>query len=381
MRKKSLFLVAIGALLLGSCSNDEENLAVKSGTPATLSLTLTGTNADTRALGSTSTPTLIEENKIQTIVVGLFKTDNSTDVIYELSYPSGYTASTPINVTGRIIQGSGDSGFRNIIVVANAPNNHFSGIATKSAFENRVIALTQTKDKLPMTGTATVTLQANQTVNLTTPIPITRLVARINLISLKTDFESGGQYASSTFHADEIFLYNAMSNCTVNGVYTDPVHGWVSTPPYHGVTGLYDDVNLATPINYPSTTGDFHYFYTFPNLFPASITQSFLDGPFTGYTRLVIGGTFDVDGDGSTLGDQNRVYYPVIVNRVGLEANLNIPAGIGIGVKRNTVYKVAVTIKNKGVDNPEIVIDPAFLKITVTPQDWDVTIPEQIVIF
>jgi len=380
MKNRFLFLVGIGALLaMSSCSKDEENLVVKSGEPATLKLTLKGTDVNTRALGSPISPTQTEENKIQRIVVGLFKTDGSTDVIFEKEYTSGYTAGTPIEITGRIVQGSGDSGSRDIIVVANAPANHFRGITTKGAFEGKELDLTQTKDLLPMTGTSTVTLQANKTVSpAVNPIPITRLVSRIDLISLTTAFEPGGQYANATFHADEIYLYNAMSKCGVDGASSTLIHGWLNATPPTVVTGLYDTVDLlgslSSPINYPTTLGDFHFFYTFPNLFPTIIDEPFLNGQFTGYTRLVITGIFKANG----TGDGERVYYPIIINRVGTTAELNTSTGVGIGVKRNTVYQVAAIIKNKGVDNPDIVINPAYLNITVTPVNWDVLLPQTV---
>lgn len=381
MKNRFLFLVGIGALLaMSSCSKDEENLVVKSGEPARLSITLKGTSVDTRALGNTTSPSVAEENKIQRIVVGLFKTDGSTDVIFEKDYTSGYDGSV-IEVTGKMVQGS-DNGYRDIIVVANAPQYHFNGITKKSDFENRKIDLTQTKDFLPMTGTSSVTLESNKTVTISSPIQITRLVARISLVNIVTAFEPGGLYANSKFHADQVFLYNAMSKCEVDGTYSDPVHGWSAIPPYQGVLGLFENVDLSTPINYPTTTGDFLYFYAFPNLFPTSIDQAFLDGPFTDYTRLVIGGTFDLDGVTSTPNtDLSRVYYPIIVNRVKLLSELNVPIGVGIGVKRNTVYKVAAVIKSKGVDNPDIVINPAYLNVTVTPVAWDLTIPTQTVTF
>ncbi len=381
MKSRFLFLVGIGVLLaMSSCSKDEENLVVKSGEPAKVSITLKGTNIDTRALGNTTAPSVTEENKIQRIVVGLFKTDGSTDVIFEKDYTSGYDGSI-INVTGRLVQGS-DNGYRDIIIVANAPTNHFKGIANITDFENTKIALTQTKDLLPMTGTSSVTLEPNKTVTISSPIQITRLVARINLVNIVTAFEPGGLYANSTFHADQIFLYNAMSKCEVDGTYSDPVHGWSAIAPYQGVSGLFENVDLSTPINYPTTAGDFLYFYTYPNLFPTSIDQAFLDGPFANYTRLVIGGTFDLDGVTSNPNtDASRVYYPIIVNRVKLVSEINISAGVGIGVKRNTVYKVAAVIKSKGVDNPDIVINPAYLNVTVTPVAWDLTIPTQTVTF
>jgi hypothetical protein len=372
MKKKSLFLVAIGALLLSACDYDE---VVQDKIPATLKLTITGTNVDTRSFTAPS-PTQAEENTVNRVTIGLFKPGGATDVITEL-LPGDLTVSGTTNlIYDATVQGyitGSESADRDIVVVINAPAKHFAGATTKIAFITRALSLTQVKNNLPMSGVGTTTLVANQTVGPVT-IQAARMVARVDLQSLSSAFDPAGQYANASFIADEIFMYNAMNTSTIDCATTQiPSHGWlqdpVPIPPILYNPNLGDEINQT--FTGSTTYNTKHYFYTFANLFMDNLNYpNNLNGSFMMATRLVIGGIFKVNA--ADPGD--RVYYPVILNRVLQSGDLT--ATKGIGIKRNTIYQISATIKNKGGVTPTTIIDPATLGVKIDVLDWEPTVPQ-----
>ncbi len=371
MKRKSLFLAALGVLLLSSCDKD---LVVQDSVPATLKLTITGTDVDTRST-VTPLPTQIEENTVKRVTIGLFKSDGggATDVIKEF-LPGDLTVINS-NTYQTSVQGSitnNESGARDVIVVVNAPAGHFAGATTKTAFISKALTLTQERNNLPMSGVCTAILTANQTVG---PViaQVSRMVARVDLVKLSSAFDPAGQYAFASFKADEVFMYNAMTTSSTDCLNTQfPGHGWFEAlPPTLYLPNLRDAIDQTFTGNTDYTTR--HYFYTFANLFTTNLLLlNNLDGPFTMATRLVISGKFKANA--SDPGDGERVYYPVIINRLLPPA---VPADpLGIGVKRNTIYQITAVIKNKGGVTPITIIDPATLGVKVEVLDWEATIPQ-----
>jgi hypothetical protein len=378
MKNRFLFLVGIGALLaMSSCSKDEENLVVKSGEPATLKLTLKGTDVDTRA--TTPLVSQTEENKVNRVTVGLFKTNTGevgkTDIIKEFVFATGIPSI--IEIKGAIIRGTSDIGNRDVVVVANADANTFAGATTKDAFLSRLINLKQTMTNLPMVGGGNKTLSTDINTPATLTLDLTRMVARVQLSSLKTDFDPAGQYPNAKFKADGIYLYKANGTSQVNGTVSNPLDGWIYQDPASSGNYPLRDV-FATPIEVPKSPAPAyttnHYFYTFPNEFPTPIDPDFVNA-----TKLVIRGTFDVDGDFLTTYDQSTSFYPVVVNRIlGTLTPQQILDGYNKGIKPNTIYSISVVIKNIGVGGPDVIIDPGYLNVTVEPKDWALTIEQPV---
>ncbi len=363
MKKRFLFLVGIGVLLaMSSCSKDEENLVVKSGEPATLTLTIKGNNVSTRISGSLPDYNSTE-GKINDVIVGLFDASGNTDVI---SY--GTLVDNKITIKGT-------PGPRTIIVVAN-PNSatQFAGTTNITDFRHKSLILpsTQVSDDLPMAGETTYTLVANSTVS--TSITVKRLVARVQLIGLSTQFDPNGQYNNATFQATKVFMFNAMSKSYVDGTVTsEPWQGWSNTLllPSPLVTptfnlSLGNDLNLAFP---GATYSPNNYFYTFANILPAAQSVTELNNA----TRLVIQGEFDPDGSGTSFA-ASTVYYPIIVNRDVT------PTIEDSGITRNNIYSYTVVIKNKGVNDPITILDPASITLTVSVDPW-ITYTDQSVEF
>ena len=124
---------------------------------------------------------------------------------------------------------------------------------------------------------------------------------------------------------------------------------------YEAVSSHTANTELTTP----------YYFYAFPN---ASATP----------TKLIIKGTFDADGTGSTSVPVTR-YYPITINKK--QANTTITEGEGTdkgSIAANTRYVLTAVIKGEGVDDDSKEIDPATLKLTVTVADWELTINQNV---
>jgi len=372
MKRKSLFLAALGILLLNSCDKD---LVVQNSVPATLKIAITGTDVDTRST-VTPSPTQADENTVNRVTVGLFKPDGggAVDVIKEYQLSDLTVVNT--NTYQASIQGSitdSEIGNRDVIVVVNAPAGHFAGLTTKTAFITKALNLTQVKNNLPMSGVTTAKLVANQVVGPIT-VSVSRMVARVDLVSLSSAFDPVGPYANASFTADEVFMFNAMTTSTLDCLTTQfPGHGWLQDP-LPDLPVIYNP-NLGDVINKTfigsTTYNTMHYFYTFANLFTTNLIVDKINGPFTMATRLVISGMFKVDKN-NTLDTGTRVYYPVIVNRVLKSADLTTTKGIG--VNRNTIYRISATIKSIGGTTPTTIIDPAYLDFNIEVKDWDLTI-------
>ena len=358
MKNRFLFLVGIGALLaMSSCSKDEENLVVKSGEPATLSLNLKGSSVDTRVVG---TLTGEEDNTISTVVVGVFRNDGNAldglaDAIENVTVNSGLV-STKVKCT---------AGSRDIIVVANASGTDYDLLktaTTKAQFLATILNLSdkgQSSSKVLMTGNAQFDLVAGDN---SKPINVTRLVARVQLTSLKCSFTKS--YANAVLEVDKIFLHNALFYYSVDG--TAPVSPVFRTG-YDLVTpASLLDTNLKDVISTPySLAGDGgneyltknHYFYTFPN-------------GLTTPTKLVISGKFYPNG---TSGAFNYVYYPIDVNKDQVYTGTPpvLVPNTGVGILRNTIYSISAKIFRPGVTDPDKPLDPASISLTITVTPWN----------
>lgn len=368
MKNRFLFLVGIGALLaMSSCSKDEENLVVKSGEPATLSLTLKGSSVDTRVVGTLASEA---DNTIGNVVVGVFRDDGDAlngyaDAIGDVLV-SEETASNPRAFyipSGSEIKVT--AGKRDIIVVANASTADFEQLrtaTTKSDFMNKVLVLAdknQDKNKLLMTGVkedAVVTKAGPNSISL----EVTRLVARVQLVSLKSSFTNS--YSSAVLTVDRIFLHNALFNCPVDASVPNPKSfytGWDAAPTAYDETYNENLKDVTTYLMTGNPTDSYlannHYFYTFPN--------GILD--LTKATKLEISGMFDPDGTTGPIVPY-RVYYPIVVNGDAVSGN----AHKGIGIERNYVYSISATIFRPGVTDPDKPLDPASISLTITVTPW-----------
>lgn len=366
MKKENFLCAALMAVaLLCSCSNvangpNEE----QSGT---LKLTVTGTPVS-RATGEV--PTQADENTVASVTVGLFDhTSHVATSITEGTLTSG--AITISNVPASTTQ--------DVIVVANAPSEAFAGATTLDAFRAKTMALTQTSKNLPMSGEVTGTaIKVGSTVSAT--VNISRLVARVQVTSISTNFSKVGAYANATFTLDKVFLYNAASTSAVgilaSGtqlVTSNFVHGYDGTKV--GYSSLLDQLSTPQAITSTAYTAKYYY-YAFENYFP-TVSGGITEGNKTSATKLVLAGTFCPDAVNAS-GTTYYVYYPVVVNRNQTGTTIDNTSVNNTGIQRNNIYSIAATISGIGVSSPAEFIEPSNLNVQVTVSDWNLTVNQTV---
>lgn len=358
-------VLAMATLSLAACSSEESENIIKhpEGTPATLELTLTGTPANTKATGTLPSDDDNGEKKIVRVAVAIFDANGKALTVQETTYNN---SKLTINcVPGR----NPCTG----IVVANAPAGTFANVKTKTDFIAKTVPLTQTHTELPMSGdikensSTSFSLTAGSTQALTAEL--SRLVARVSVKSIKTDFASNGQYAAATFKLKEVFLHNGNTLSTVAPAapaVSAAKTGWNTTPPQANyLAGFNDALPAAVTMagaSQPHTTN--YWFYTFANSSTATPT------------KLVIYGEFDEDGMGQSAAQD--VFYPVVVNKAQPGTSITGGGSGDATIAPNSTYAISATIKGKGAPDPDTDINPAVLDLTVTVASWALTITQEV---
>ena len=218
------------------------------------------------------------------------------------------------------------------------------------------------KDK---NGNATFTLSAGDNEGITAQL--SRLVARVSISSIKTDFDPKGQYSAASYELKNIFVRNAIKEVIPGtGEYSTTKMG---APAY--LSGNYDSSSgtadyLANTISPAVDVKNEHqtnyWFYVLPN-------------EETTHTALVLEGTFKKNASdaGSTI------YYPIIVNKNQAGTNITGTAGTGTSnITRNNTYAIKATIKNIGTTDPMGDITPTSLELTVNVATWALNITQDV---
>ncbi len=403
--KTSIYLLAVlGGSLLASCSSDSITPQPEPGQTARIEVTLTGSNTGTRANGSTlPVDGAADEQKVNNIVIGIFKnSDGSIVTIQDLSSPKVGTTDADKNVITCPLTGTSDVTCTGV-VVANVPASSITALkssTTKTDFLSKTISLEkatstnsdgtapQLSANLPMSGDIKETTVSSFSL---TPggtktglsVQLTRMASRITLTSLGANFTSSA-YPNAKFKLQRVLLRDAIASTNVTTSATAS-SAMPSSPSY--LTGggtwsgtawdesanpyLFDDLGTALEITSSTTLpgGNYYWFYAFAN-----------DGS-SSPTSFVIQGIFDVDGDFDTTGDASTVFYPVIVNKnqPGTTYSGGATTGTTTGsISRNTLYNLAVTLKNKGVSSPTENINPANLEINVSVAGWPAAIVQTV---
>lgn len=383
-------LAALPVLLLlllfgSSCS---ESGTLSNGEEAEKSVTLRISGASYGGSRSSGTPS--DESLVNNLIIAVL--DGSTvEDIREIKAPSVSSGSITQEITYR-------ASAPLIRVLANVPASTFTGLTTKAAFDAALADLDYTTGSysdgtftpavgsssstglqesglLPMAGTAgTVGSDGTATVNLY------RLVSRISLTSVRTDFSSSGPCAGWTFRIDQVYLANVPTRSTftsewdtagggISAVTSVPCQGeTVNVSSYRSYlgTGVLTDVD-ATAQAY---TGN-PYFYVFPN----SSTV------FSGQMRLEIKGELR-DASGTSKG---ICYYPVVINRsqAGTQisnSNSGDSSHSGSGtVGANRTYALGVTLKTRGATSAEADLNPSDIDLSVTVSGWSSVLTQNVV--
>lgn len=342
-----MIFAAVAALMMSACTNEAQEVTATE--EATLQVQVLGEASDTRATGTL--PGEDDDNTITRVTVGLFdKATGKTDVISEGTLDAN-----------KRIEIKGTEGDRDIIVVANAPAKTFAGVMTIADFRTKTLSLTQDKTLIPMSGESTASVALVGGEKKTADVEISRLVARVQLISVKTAFDASGQYANASFKMDKVFLYNAKSTSTVAAtpVTTDLVHGHDGQAV--GVASLLDAITAVSIGTDAITTP--YYYYAFAN----GATKATA-------TKLVIAGYFKADATSAEV----YVYYPGVINRAQDGTDIDGNTDSHTGIVRNNTYSVKATIKSIGVDSPAKFMEPAALDLGITVAKWKLNLVQEI---
>ncbi len=374
MNRFLYLFVILFAIGFSSCSKDDVSVT-ETGEPASLKLVFASSgHVSTKTSGvipATSGDETQVEGKINRMLVAVFKctqsTPNDKDPVEKIQEFFNVTGS--VDITGLT------AGNRSVIVVANYGDAAAAALKlalTRKAFLDQTLSLevtttnfnstdhtesfngAQVNSYLPMSGEAKIAAGSNvidlSVQNPTASVELSRLVSRVSINSITTNFE--GPYANAVFVLKNIYMYDALATSRVGlGSITLP-----SSMTYLSGFGGSPTSFLSDAIADYSLTGsagsytDPHYFYVFPT-----------DANSANPVKLILYGTFDIDGAG--VNTPIDTYYPIVINKTG---------GVGDGtVVRNTRYALTAQIKGIGSTGPDIDIVPANLSLSVTVKEWD----------
>lgn len=338
------FAAASAAMLINtSCTKEQGMEEVVQTSTVKISITGPATKGTGAAFNNQ-----VEDNMVKRLEVFIFNTDGEN--AGELDSYKRFD--NPSTLSG--LEMKATVGTKEIYVVANSHKENWNGVVKLDIFKNQVANLTDDNLKdFVMTGYIQKRLDPSATVSLS----IERLAAKVVLQSLKTDF-ANTPYEGMKLSNIKIYLTNVhakkhfwngseasvgvilnstklvpadTSSCTMRGMIADVVNGEVGDAGH----------NIS------------HSFYAFENLAETETST-------TRFTRLVI----QADLNGKTY------YYPVNVN----QPYFGYVAGNGHkGIKRNTEYRISVTVKRPGATDPDATILFGTLTATLTIADWVTT--------
>ncbi len=341
--KKLLFALAALAFL-ASCSKENSPAAgeVHEGEIARINLNIVRSqDISTKASGSAH-GVQNDDNTVKTLEVFIFSSDNTLDTYKK--FDNVGSSLTGLQVTAR-------TGLKKIYVIANSHVSSWAGVTTLAEFGKKVSDL-KSEGLKSFTMTGSVNTEVKSSSNVT--IPVSRLVGRVKLGSLKTAF-AGTPYAGKTLSNVKIYLTNVYGSKTfVSGA--DP-----ASPLVLNANALIASdtsgfsIGAAIAEVFSGTVGDAgdtkqHYFYCYENLLEAETSSK-------KFTRLVIQG----DLEGSTY------YYPIQINRDNYGY---APANGHKGVKRNTSYTYNVVINRPGSSSPSEDISSGTVSLSVSVENW-----------
>lgn len=309
MLKQLFYAACAAAFILAGCAKVNPDCTTSDDELQVLTISVTSEDpsADTKVYGESA-----EDAKINNVQAFIFNRYG----LFETSATS----------TTSVVRCSCTAGEKQVIVLVNAgPETGVRDIADLSA---RTVDLADCDiNNLVMVGQGSVTVGSSTGV----PITVKRLASKVVLgdvyLSFADKFHNG-----ISFELKSVYLINAASH---RAYIDDNVSsGWYNEDGYEAATCpsfLYDAVTdglMNLTVTQYSTD---HYFYCYSN----STSKS---------TRMVI----EVEIDG------HMYYYPIVLNDLA----------------PNNSYYYTVTIKNYGLDSPDMTFDKMNLNVSVTVTPW-----------
>lgn len=375
MRGLNISLLLLSTILLGtSCSDNDNQDDLENGT-ASLRISVQGQPTSAQGLQS---PRSIgsSENKprVESIVSNftVFVFNFSTG---DLEKSQSFTYAEN-NLTGEITDLS--TGTRkHIVALVNVPDN--ITVANIQSYddlnENLLTLQSQNADNqeelgLFMSGETTEALQLTEGTN-TINIPVSRRVAKI---ILKSVIISSNSADVANFKLDEVSMQKVRVNGTPIGAILNPTDnndvqnyaGGIASPsganPSFNLTYEFLSDSLPYPADYVkgtdliTSTSEERYYYVLPN-----------DGSNNNPTMLTLAGTY-----GNTA---SNAYFPFVINGTTGQGNTD-----GSHIQSNKIYEISVIINhpNSPSEDPNTLPSEGVLEVTITPQDWETTIDQNV---
>ena len=231
------------------------------------------------------------------------------------------------------------TGLKHIYAVANSHRENWAGVQSLSQFKETCARLQSENLKdFTMTGSVEAMLQSSTSVTFA----VSRLVARVELSSVKTSF-SGTPYQGIRLENVKVYLTNVVSErfyadgtLPENAVILNSkmaVAGDINNCAMSGM--LYEQIMQEIGATVYETP---HYFYCYPNE-----TENETDE--ARFTKLVI--QADLNG--------NTYYYPIPIENI----------------ERNSAYSLSVNIMRPGTLDPEQPLEKGTLDVTLNVLDWE----------
>jgi hypothetical protein len=314
MKIPYFFSAALAALAILSC--ERENIGIENE-PATINVAILGTPS-TRA----TSVSYENESKVKDLQVYVFNNGKLEDYKHvEQAMTAQLTAT---------------SGLRTIWALVNAPT--FQDPKTESELKEKASQLADNgSDAFVMVGSTSIELKDQ----LTVPITVKRLVSRVSIKKISTDFQSA--LASETVSIDGIYLINVAGD---NTYAADGTPGtWVNKLKHEDSSYdalLFDKV--TTTVNNTKAYEKEHVFYPYPN----PIDNKLYDGTWAPRnTILVVEVTFQ----------SKKGYYPVV-----------LPA-----LERNKTYIIdEMILRHLPSDEPFKPLETGDASVQITVNEWEV---------
>lgn len=353
--KNILFCLGILLFICLSCSKDDNNNNPESLADAKLTVEIKATGAKTKAYNPNDLNELEGEAYINNLAVLIFSEDGSTVLGRKWeAVKTEYTA-TITDVPAKAAKAR-------ILIVANVPENLINGVSSFDDFQNDLVDLaSQSQTSLTMSSRVIVTEKAlinednylgyesmgTDNVNgISTPIYLTRIPARVDLVSLETNFTNSPLEGRSV-RIESVSLNNVksranyFSNTEWGAVEVDGNLTSSSPATFNFV------INDATPVaNTPYSS------YVMENTDTENATQ------------IVIRATLLATENASA---QTKTFVSTI-NLNGIENGYSHNL-----IKRNYVYRLWITFGKNSFD-PDTFLDVAVEVVGWGPVNQDVVI-------
>lgn len=376
MRGLNISLLLLSTILLGtSCSDNDDNQDDLENGIASLRISVQGQPTSAQGQQSPRSIGSSENNrKVESVVSNftVFVFNFSTGDL-EKSQSFTYAES---NLTGEITDLS--TGTRkHIVTLVNVPDDiTVSNIQSYDDLNENLLTLqSQNGDNqeelgLFMSGETTEALQLTEGTN-TINIPVSRRVAKI---ILKSVIISSNSADVANFKLDEVSMQKVRVNGTPIGAILNPSDnndvqnyaGGIASPsganPNFNLTYEFLSDSLPYPADYVkgtdliTSTSEERYYYVLPN-----------DGSNNNPTMLTLAGTY-----GNTA---SNAYFPFVINGTTGQGNTD-----GSHIQSNKIYEISVIINhpNSPSEDPNTLPSEGVLEVTITPQDWETTIDQNV---